>query len=322
MRTIHRRVFASFVASCFVASGLLAACDTTESTGGGAGTPVGDAALDAVTAPDVTVAPDAQPAVDAGVDASVDAGLEAATDAGLEAATDAGVPDAAVPTTCTIGGNPVPANTINAANDCQICTPALSSVAWSPRASFDLLVGGTDPVAQGWVVSQNAPATLSLGADYAELATSNGAQTSGTLLLSRANTFLPGMATTVRIVLQVVSVNPHNLYDSAAAILLGYTPPAPEGTIARGQMIYLDSNAIGFTDDTQTAASTVVDGAYHTFDVSLDAADTLRVSMDNVAKLTRANATRGTGVLGIGDQTNDQNVNATMRIRSVKKICP
>jgi hypothetical protein len=77
------------------------------------------------------------------------------------------------------------------------------------------------------------------------------------------------------------------------------TPPF--GTaVERSKMAYLDGAAIGWADETQSAAFPVVDG---------------------VAKLTRKNFTSN-GTLAIGEQTEDPNVDGAMRIKSVDLLCP
>ncbi|MBC7974725.1 MAG: hypothetical protein H7138_07030, partial [Myxococcales bacterium] len=120
--------------------------------------------------------------------------------------------------------------------------------------------------------------------------------------------------------LQVEAVNPHNLLDSGAAILGSFTSPFGTGT-DRSQMIFLDSAAVGWSDDTQSAAFNVLDGAYHTYELSVDASRVARVTVDGAPALTRNNFTTN-GTIALGDQTNDPNVDGTVRIRSVTLLCP
>ncbi len=120
--------------------------------------------------------------------------------------------------------------------------------------------------------------------------------------------------------MQVESVNTHNSLDSGAAILGSFTPSFGNST-DRSQMIYLDSAAIGWADDTQSAAFSVTDGAYHVYELAVDAAKVATVSVDGVAKLTRNNFTTN-GTIAIGDQTNDANVDGAVRIKSVERLCP
>ncbi len=177
-------------------------------------------------------------------------------------------------------------------------------------------------MAQGWTTVSQDPNTVTYGPDYVRLATSTveGARTSGQLLLVRSMAVDPTKPFKLQVELQVESVNNHNQLDSAAAILGSFTSPAGNGT-DRSQMIYLDNAAIGWSDDTQSAAFTVVDGAYHTYELSVDAAKVATVSIDGVAKLTRNNFTSN-GTIAIGDQTNDPRVDGVMRIRAVHRMCP
>jgi len=191
-----------------------------------------------------------------------------------------------------------------------------------------LLSGGTDVAAQGWHTLMQAPATLSYGADYVQLATSttSGAGASGMLLLSYPNAIDVGKPFRIRVELAVEAVNPHNALDSGAALLASFT--APFGlTKDRQEMVYLDSNHLGWGDDsaptptTTTAPFSVADGTYHTYELSLDAGGTLSVSADGTLELSRTGFTTN-GTFALGDQTNDANVDGTIRIRSVTKLCP
>ncbi|AFE06215.1 hypothetical protein COCOR_05146 [Corallococcus coralloides DSM 2259] len=222
---------------------------------------------------------------------------------------------------CFINGTIYGEGTPNPANACEVCTPAMSTTAWSPREAIPLLVGGTDIVAQGWTTISQAPSTLTYGEDYVRLATStnSGARTSGQLLLAKTNALDPTQPFKLRVTMQVESVNTHNQLDSGAAILGSFTSPSGNST-DRTQMIYLDSRAIGWADDTQSAAFAVTDGAYHVYELAVDASKVATVSVDGVAKLTRNNFT-ASGTIAIGDQTNDPNVDGVVRIKSVEKLC-
>ncbi len=223
--------------------------------------------------------------------------------------------------TCVIDGEVRVADAVNPANACQRCDPATSTTVWSPRPSFKLLVGGTDVTTQGWSIISVPVSDLTSDADVTQITTStpNGARTSGQLLLSRANAYEAGKPFTIQFEVLVASVDPHNPLDSGAAILGSFSGAAGIST-ERRQMIYLDEAAIGWADDTQSAA-VGVKNTKHVFELSVDIAQVATVSVDGVAKLTR-NAFASNGTIAIGDQTNDPNVDSTMRIRSVTRICP
>jgi hypothetical protein len=223
---------------------------------------------------------------------------------------------------CYIDGSFYAADTVRDAHPCQQCTPASSTSAWSSRGTISLLAGGTDVAAQGWSTTAQTPYTITYGADYVELATStaSGATTSGQLLLYLPEAVEVGQPFTIRVEARVVAVDAHNQFDSGAAILGSFTPPFGANA-DRSEMIYLDSAAIGWADNTQSAAVAVQDGAYHVFELAVDAAGAASVSVDGVARLTRAGFVTS-GTIAVGDQTNDAHVDGVMRIRSVSRICP
>lgn len=220
---------------------------------------------------------------------------------------------------CFIDGVTYAAGAPNPANTCEACVPATSTTQWTTRGSVPLLVGGDDITAQGWTTFALAPSTLTYGADYVHLATSTNGS-GGQLLIARTNALDGTKPFTLRVTMQVESVNKHNYLDSGAAILGSFTPSAGN-TTDRSEMIYLDSAAIGWADDKQSAAFSVTDGAYHVYELAVDAAKVATVSVDGVAKLTRNNFTTN-GTIAIGDQTNDPNVDGAVRIKSVERLCP
>ncbi|WP_163777636.1 hypothetical protein [Myxococcus vastator] len=222
---------------------------------------------------------------------------------------------------CFIDGILYAEGAVNPENPCETCQPAAATASWTARASIPLLRGGEDLTEQGWTTVAQTPNTLTYSEDSVRLATStdSGARTSGKLLIARANTLDGTKPFKLQVTMQVESVSPHNSLDSGAAILGSFTPVAGNA-LDRSQMIYLDSAAIGWADDTQSAAFSVTDGAYHVYELAVDAAKVATVSIDGVAKLTRSNFTT-TGTIAIGDQTNDPNVDGAVRIKSVELLC-
>lgn len=228
------------------------------------------------------------PSLDAGPDAGADApSLDAGTDAPLDAPTDAGT---------------------DAPSDAPTCSDMV------------LLAGGTDVEAQGWSVIMQAPATLTYGADHVRIETTTTGGTGGQLLLVRAGALTPGAPFRLEVVMQVEAVSAHNLLDAAAAILGSFTPPFGAGA-DRGQMIYLEAARLGWADDTGTFSAAITDGAFHTYVLAVDESGAATVSIDGTPALTRSGFVTN-GTIAIGDQTNDPDVDATMRIRSVSLLCP
>lgn len=188
-----------------------------------------------------------------------------------------------------------------------------------------LLVGGTDVAPQGWSIVMQLPASLTYAQDYVRLQTSttSGASKSGQLLLDYPGAFDPGKPFKLQIVMLVESVDPHNQFDSAAAIMASFTPPFGVDN-DRSQMVFLDSGAVGWADDSPSFPSfsvSITNNAYHTYELSVDAANVARLSVDGGQALMRTGFVSN-GALAIGDQTNEPNVDSALRIRSVMKLCP
>ena len=89
----------------------------------------------------------------------------------------------------------------------------------------------------------------------------------------------------------------------------------------RAEMLYLDAAGVGWADDTGAVAFDVRNNAYHTYRVDSDGAGTVRVSIDGMMVLTRPGFITN-GAIAIGDQTNDAQLDATLRIRSIAQLCP
>jgi hypothetical protein len=64
----------------------------------------------------------------------------------------------------------------------------------------------------------------------------------------------------------------------------------------------------------------VTDGSYHTYVLSVDASNVATLTMDGNPLLTR-NGFATNGTVAIGDQTNEPNVDSTLRLRSVRLLC-
>lgn len=213
------------------------------------------------------------------------------------------------------GGLP-DAPTIDASIDAPACKPT------------PLLVGGTDVTQQGWAVHQQAPDTLSNGADFVQLATTtttapNGTKAGGQLLLAltKPAAFTPPFR--LAITMAILRVDDHNQLDAAAAIMPSYSSSFGS-TTERSQMIYIDNAQVGFAADDPKlppATASLVDSAFHDFVVAVDAAQTLTLTVDGKLLLTHPNIVLD-GTIAIGDQTNDPNFDSSLQIRAVSLLCP
>jgi hypothetical protein len=187
-----------------------------------------------------------------------------------------------------------------------------------------LLTGGAPLATQGWTLTTISPATVTDDptTDYVAIQTSTpaGGQSGGQALVVRAQALQPGQPFKLQVIMLVQAVNPHNQLDSAAAIMASFTPSVGNPT-DRSEMIYLDAAKVGWADDSKPGfAFNVLDGNYHTYVLAVDAAGNAQLTVDGAAAVTRTNFTTN-GTIAIGDQTNDPNVDSTLRVRSVIKLC-
>jgi hypothetical protein len=185
-----------------------------------------------------------------------------------------------------------------------------------------ILAGGVDPAAQGWVVEQAGFAVLTMpDPTTTQLETMSGGITGGaTLVLRKDAAVTPDRPFIIELVMQVVLVDPHNSYNTAAALIGSYTP-YPGTLEGRRQLVYVDDNAVGWSDDSESFPVDATDGAFHTYRLAVDAAGNATVSRDGVDILSRTGFTTN-GVIAVGDQTSQIFVESTVLIRSISKICP
>jgi hypothetical protein len=211
-------------------------------------------------------------------------------------------------------GSSNPPDSPDAAVDAAIDAP--------PACYKVLLTGGSDVTAQGWTVIQQAPSTLTYADDYTRLETTTvaNARTSGQLLITYADAVEVGKPFRIQLELMVESASRHNPLDAGAAILGAFTPTVGNST-DRAQMIYLDTAALGWADDTASFPAAIANGAYHTYVLSVDATGVASVTIDGTAALTRNNFLFN-GRIAIGDQTNDPGIDGAMRIRKITRLCP
>jgi len=215
-------------------------------------------------------------------------------------------PDAAVDAALTIDG-PVDARVVDAPPDACVPTP--------------LFIGGTDPTAQGWTVNRGGSATISTaGPSITSLLTNTVGGSGGYQLLSKAGLLTPGQPFDIELSMQVNSVNTHNFLDGAAVLMARYTSSFGDGT-DRAQMLYVDPDRIGWTDDTGSFLTNSVDGSFHTYRLKVDSAGNATVYRDGISVLTRVGYVTN-GTIAFGDQTNDANIESNLYIRSLTLRCP
>jgi hypothetical protein len=187
-----------------------------------------------------------------------------------------------------------------------------------------ILAGGSDPAPQGWTVELNGFAELTYpDPQTTQLFTdSGGPSAGGTLVLRRDGAVTPGRAFIFEVVLMVVSINSnnHDMYDMPVGIMGSYS--GYPGTIAeRRQHVYLDTNAVGWTDDSESRVFNTLDNTFHTYRLSVDADGAARVDIDGQPSLQRTGFSTN-GTIAVGDQTSRIFYEATTRIRSIRMLCP
>ncbi|MGV3622800.1 MAG: hypothetical protein ACO1OB_18420 [Archangium sp.] len=220
---------------------------------------------------------------------------------------------------CVVNGGLVDAGVANPTNRCETCAPSSSTTGYTPRAVAPLLLPGSSLAAQGWSSTNIQPATYTDdgGVITVSTRTNTGASSGGQQLLY-TTIGDAGLSYTLRTELRVEAVGNHNQADSAAAIMGAFTPSFGMPN-QRLQMAYLDPNSVGWADDTQSAPFGNLDGGFHVYELSVDGGSAV-FSVDGVPLLTRANFVTN-GVIAIGDQTNDANVDSTIHVRSVSLVC-
>jgi hypothetical protein len=197
-----------------------------------------------------------------------------------------------------------------------------ADLADAPCVTRAVFLGGTAPEDQGWTITTQGSANVSTaGPSITTLETQTTGGTSGAqLLLSLPDAVEPGEPFIVELVMRVLAVNAHNFLDGAAVLMGSYDGGFGNGD-DRAQMLYVDADAIGWTDDTQSVPAAAIDGAFHTYVLAVDAAGNATVSRDGVELLSRVGFTTN-GTIAFGDQTNDANIESNLYIRSVSLLCP
>jgi hypothetical protein len=184
-----------------------------------------------------------------------------------------------------------------------------------------ILAGGSDPVAQGWTVDTGGFFELTYPSnEITQLHTeAGGIESGGTLVLRRDAAVSPGQPFIVDISLLVVQVDPRLDYDTAAGIFGSYSPYP--GTVAqRGETVFIDTGAIGWTDGSQVTAIPGVD-SFKTYRLAVEASGEANVWIDGQPALNRPSFTTN-GTIAVGDWTDRHFVESTIQIRSVTMICP
>lgn len=207
-----------------------------------------------------------------------------------------------------------------AAVDAPVDAPAVDAPAVDACVTTPLFIGGMDPAAQGWTVSRSGSATISTaGPSITALQTQTTGSSGAYQLLSKADILPPGQPFAIELSMQVNAVNPHNFLDGAAVLMGRYTGGFGDGT-DRAQMLYIDGDRVGWTDDTGSFLTNSLDGAFHTYRLVGDGAGNVTVYRDGVSVLTRVGYELN-GTIAFGDQSNDANLESNLYVRSLTRLC-
>ncbi|MEO8699681.1 MAG: hypothetical protein ABI867_06540 [Kofleriaceae bacterium] len=174
-----------------------------------------------------------------------------------------------------------------------------------------LLAAGTDPVAQGWVFDRVGTADQTVTNQFLELRTSNN----GRQMMSKANA-VPLDRFIIEMVVQVVASGGHTDSDAAIALMGSFHPPTGNAADLT-RMIALDTDAMGF----QGASIGVTTTTMQTYRLERTETGGFKVSIPNGGSISVGSFTTN-GTIAIGDQTTAPGLDSTIRIASIKRLCP
>ncbi len=202
-------------------------------------------------------------------------------------------------------------------------SPPGSADACTNRVLFD---GAVPYTQQGWVLFSGGPSGVypsPMDPTATQIQTDtdpNGIAGYG--LLSLAGAIPTNAPFRIEWELQVLEVDPHNLFDAGVVLMASYGGGFGQPT-DREQMVFLDRDRAGWADESLIVAVNSVDMAFHRYTFTVDAARRATIERDDGAfSLVRDNFTTN-GTIAIGDQTNDQGVDGNILVRRITLLnCP
>lgn len=203
-----------------------------------------------------------------------------------------------------------------------------SALLWPAAHAAPVVIydGSSAPMAPAWSqTQQGAPeVTTSVGITRFRTKTASGSRTSDTNLYTYAtgtNSFIASIR------LKAYAVNTHNSLDAGLTFSVGDNFSSPGTTPQRAAMLYIDTGAIGWADDTAAVPNDAtqlheyaIRYSNSQLDVFVDASFDEIVAGTATPKLTRPMVSTGPqqGVIFFGDQTNDPNVDSDFEVQFVK----
>ncbi|MEG0112543.1 MAG: fibronectin type III domain-containing protein [Comamonas sp.] len=187
--------------------------------------------------------------------------------------------------------------------------------------------GSSAPTSPAWTRTQQGSQVVSSTAGLTRFITKTaaGSRTSEANLYKYAtgtNSFIASIK------LKAYAVNGHNSLDAGLMFSVGDDFSLPVGNAAqRAAMLYIDAGAIGWADDTGSAANDAT--GFHEYairytngqlDVFVDTSFDAIIAGTATPKLSRAQPSSGSaqGAIVFGDQTNDPNVDSDFEVEFVK----
>jgi hypothetical protein len=203
-----------------------------------------------------------------------------------------------------------------------------------PPCPQPLLEGSSTPDLQGWSVLQTSDAVGTVSSDQvliqyntASMPCPAPCKTGPMVLYYKEIGISDGTAYALEWRLKVVTSDTHNPLDAAVAFMGSFTPSTTFGTAPeRSQMIYFETGAIGWADDStapQAVSRYLVNttDVFHVYRLDVDAAGHAEVRVDGNLALTREGFSTN-GTIAIGDQTNEANLESQFLVYSIRKLCP
>ena len=192
-----------------------------------------------------------------------------------------------------------------------IAVPLALLAGTGPAWGVTIFNGNQLPGAQGWVTLTNIVAPLpettdgvssfTLDTKAAGLITTDGLGRQMLYTFNPVGSLANGF--TLEADLQVVNADPHNPFDAGIALMGSFgSPPFGSGT-DRSQMLWFENAAIGWGDDSQSAAVNTTSG-FKTYRLDVDAAGNATVFVNGSPVLSRTGFVTS-GLIAFGDQTND-----------------